>query len=75
MYNLNVSCPDLCQGHSNNFGHPAIRELIHIFLFSRENRIGNLRPAEFGRRIPNNTLMLAVTAVLLFYYHTTFELH
>lgn len=51
------------QGHSNNFGHSIIRELIHVFFFSRDNRIGNLRPAEFGTRIPNNTLTFAVTAV------------
>lgn len=57
---------DAFQGYTNNFGNPAIRELIHIFFFSRENRIGNLRPSEFGTRIPNNTLTLAVTAVSLF---------
>ena len=51
------------QGHTMNFGHKALREVLYVFLFSRENRIGNQRPAEFGARIPNNTLTLAVTAV------------
>lgn len=51
------------QGHTNNFGHPAVRDLLHVFLYGRNSRIGNLRPDEFGTRIPNGTLCLAVTAV------------
>ena len=49
--------------HTDNFGHPAIRELLHVFLYGCDNWIGNLRPEEFGRRIPNGTLSLATTAV------------
>ena len=49
--------------HTDNFGHPAIRELLHVFLYGRDNRIGNLRAAEFGHIIPNGTLSLAITAV------------
>lgn len=60
---MNSLLTHVFQGHTNNFGHATIRELIHVFFFSRDNRIGNLRPAEFGTRIPNNTLTFAVTAV------------
>ena len=49
----------------NNFGHPAIRELLHVFLYSRDNRLGNLRQEEFGHRVPNGMLALATTAVSL----------
>jgi Domain of unknown function (DUF6532) len=56
-------CRTFYQGHTNNFGHPAVRDLLHVFLFGRDNRIGHLRPGEFGTRIPNTTLCLAVTAV------------
>lgn len=54
---------DSLQGHMNNFGHPAIHELIHVFIFGHDHRIGNLRLGEFGTRIPNNTLTLIVTVV------------
>lgn len=51
------------QDHTDNFGHPAIRELLHVFLYSRDNRLGNIRHEEFGRRVPNGMLSLAMTAV------------
>jgi len=53
------------QDHSNNFGHSAIHEPLHIFIFSCENHIGNLRPGKFRLHILNNTLTLAITAVSL----------
>ncbi|KIJ60716.1 hypothetical protein HYDPIDRAFT_31937 [Hydnomerulius pinastri MD-312] len=53
------------KGHTNNFGHPAIQDLLHVFLYSRDTRIGNLHPEEFGRRVPNGTLSLGLTAVSL----------
>ena len=34
-----------------------------MFLYSRNNRLGNLRHEEFGRRVPNGMLSLATTAV------------
>jgi hypothetical protein len=60
------------QGHTNDFGHPAVRDLLHVFLFGHDNRIGNLRPAEFATRIPNGMLCLAVTAVSLLWLSELF---
>ena len=55
----------LFQNHTDNFGHPAIHELLHVFLYSRDNQLGNLRQEEFGRRVPNGMLALATTTVSL----------
>ena len=54
---------DSLQGHTNNFRHPAICELIHIFVFGCDNCISNLHLGEFRTWIPNNMLTLIVTAV------------
>ncbi|KAH7918500.1 hypothetical protein BV22DRAFT_1134545 [Leucogyrophana mollusca] len=41
------------EDHTNNFGHTAIRQLLHHFLFRADNQIGMLRKGESGKRIPN----------------------
>ncbi|KAH7902891.1 hypothetical protein BJ138DRAFT_1200163, partial [Hygrophoropsis aurantiaca] len=50
-------------GNVLNFGHQSIRDLLRSFLFGHSNRIGNLRPNEFGKRIPDQTMALAATAI------------
>ena len=71
---FSTTCLTPCfQDHTNNFGHPAIRDLLHVFLYSRDNRLGNLQQ-EFGHHVPNGTLSLAATAVssnsqFTLYYH------
>ena len=57
--------PTLFQDHTDNFGHPAIRELLHVFLYSCDNRLGNLQQEEFGHHVPNGMLALAATSVSL----------
>ena len=53
----------------DNFGHPAIHELLHVFLYGCDNWIGNLCPEEFRCCVPNGTLSLAATVVSPKYNH------
>lgn len=67
MFNLSVYSILIrhYQGKTENFGHPALKELIHEVFYKGDESLARLYPGSFSHSVPVVAVLLAATAVCL----------